>query len=176
MALQQALNTVISVLVAALLAEWLDAKLGAGTDQIAQVELALVVLIGGVFSFVLDLVRALVLDTIPAGKLPRLYKLLGGTLVALMLACAGAQTPAQRYYVAKANYASLGDLVNAWCAQPSTPVLECAQVDEIMDRTEAEVQSIEALAGPSPGRYELATAFLLKAVEIVNRILAENGQ
>jgi hypothetical protein len=106
-----------------------------------------------------------------------LTKVLGNGVAALLLCfavgCAGAQTPAQRYFVAKSHYASVGDLVTSWCAQPSTPVTDCEAADEVMDRAEAEIASLEQLSGPSPGRYELAAAVLVKALEIINRFKPE---
>jgi hypothetical protein len=128
-ALQQALNTVLSVLIASFLAEWADGKLGTGGTQIAQVQLALTVLLGGVFSFALEFIRAVVLDSIPAGRFPRLFKLLGGTLVALALAGCGT-TPTDRYYSALTTLAGTREAAIAYCKVPSTPVQQCTAMRE----------------------------------------------
>ena len=82
---QQAFNTIVSILIASWFAEWADAKLAGDKSQIAQVQLALTVVIGGVLSYGIEFARALALDMLPPGRLPRIYKLLGGTLLALVL-------------------------------------------------------------------------------------------
>ena len=169
---QQAFNTIVSIIVASLFAEWADAKLAGDKSQIATIQFALTVVIGGALSFGVEFVRAFALDMIPVGKLPRIYKLLGGTLLALVLVgCASPQTPAQSYFAAKAAYATAGDVVNVWCAQPATPRVDCAKVDEAMDKAESEIRALDAIASPSDSTYEIATAILGRALEIANRFV-----
>jgi hypothetical protein len=173
---QQALNTLLAIAAAGLLAEWLDKRL-ASPGSVESVELALTVGLGTVFSSLIELFRQL---AVRAGTKYGLdmTKILGGIvpLALLLTACVGAQTPEQRYYVVKNHYASAGDLVNAWCARPSTPLEECKKVDVVMDRAEAEIMSLEGQVGTSPDRHELATGLLLKALEILNRYQPEVKQ
>ena len=171
---QQAFNTIVSILIASWFAEWADAKLAAGDkSQVAQIQLALTVIVGGMLSYGIEFARALALDMLPPGRLPRIYKLLGGTLLALALfGCASPQkTPAQSYFAAKAAYATAGDAVNVWCAQPATPLEDCAKVDEAMDKAESEIRALDAIASPTDSTYELATALLVRALEIANRFV-----
>lgn len=175
MKFQQAFNTLIAVLLASLVAEWLDTRIAdSASFDVDQVEMALTVSIGGALSGLIEFLRALALDAMPAARFPRIYKMLGGTLLALVLVgCASPQTPAQGYFAAKASYATAGDLVNAWCAQPATARDDCVKVDEAMDKAEAEIRALDAIASPTDSTYELATALLVRALEIANRYVPE---
>lgn len=97
-----------------------------------------------------------------------------GLVMLLTLAgCATPTTPAQSYFAAKSAYATAGDLVNAWCAQPATPKADCEKVDAAMDKAEAEIAALDAIASPDDSTYELATALLVRALEIAERFVPE---
>jgi len=110
MKLQQALNTLIALPIANLIAELIDADMASqltalfgpflqsfgfsGAPSANHLELVLTLVIAaGVISPLIEAGRAVLLDLIPAGRLPRLYKLLGGTLLAFALAsCASTKS------------------------------------------------------------------------------------
>lgn len=96
-------------------------------------------------------------------------KWIAAVALLLFVGCATTQTPAQSYFAAKAAYATAGDVVNVWCAQPATPLADCQKVDEAMDKAEAEIAALDALASPTDTTYEIATAILVRALEIANR-------
>ena len=91
MKMQQALNTILALIVGKVLAEQMDGWVAGMTQaSLAQAEMALTVMIGSVASWMIEAGRAIALDA-TQGRLPRLYKLLGGTLVLLALTgCASA--------------------------------------------------------------------------------------
>jgi hypothetical protein len=97
-------------------------------------------------------------------------------ILLLALGCAHAKTPAQRYYAAKTNYAAAGDLVNSWCAQPTTPREHCEEVDQVMDRTEVEIAAIDALVAPGDSSYEYGIALMTEALRIASMFLPEVKQ
>jgi hypothetical protein len=100
---QQAVNTIFAALAAAFLAERWDSLLfdpasPSYAANVQNMELFLIAAIGGSVSFLLEALRALALDA-TQGRSPRLYKLLGGTVVLLVFTgCAGGFASAPATY------------------------------------------------------------------------------
>lgn len=95
-------------------------------------------------------------------------------LVAILSACTGAQTAAQRWYVAKEHYITASTAVNVACSQPASPLEACQAADAIMDRAEAEILALEAAAlAAAPSRFEIAIALLEQVETELSKLLPE---
>lgn len=107
-----------------------------------------------------------------SGKLDGISRIGMVFLVLIFVACAGAQTPAQRWYVAKEHYITTSTTVNALCAQPTTPLNACQRADAVMDEAEREITAFEGEAlTAGPTRYEKAIAILEHVREELLRLL-----